>query len=425
MSAEVPLHGGAQGGGEVAAHVDEQRAVGQSLAPLPSQAFVTPSEPKRRGPGRPRGRRGLGRPPASSRTGPREDEKDRDYRPPPNIAHDFKLSMLADIPRRSVRTVLLQTRPKPSEVDKQVRRESYDGYSPSLPLPTSPKSSYEPMPVEELDNFTCRWRGCKIAEEFEDLEALSGHLIEDHVKSQRGLCGKRKNSRGFICEWDSCTEERPFHGMQEVQSHLRARHIGIKPKESLPNSSLHTLRSTQDGALEKSNEDDTIDVDDSYQDEKRHQKVSTTSSPSSQPSTLEQPVKRKRGRPPMTPQQRAQAAALREQRKRKQEEERMLAALKRAKRQRRSEDQETIKQEDKKQIPSSVPTLSPTLPAVNRAERQPLLSMHSPETSNEPSSGEIDPVVFSRCAAAAPKKRLLMRVMAHNPSALQTSESIG
>jgi len=103
----------------------------------------------------------------------------------------------------------------------------------------------------------------------------------------------------------------------------------------------------------------------------------------------------------------------------------MLAALKRAKRQRRSEDQETIKQEDKKQIPSSVPTLSPTLPAVNRAERQPLLSMHSPETSNEPSSGEIDPVVFSRCAAAAPKKRLLMRVMAHNPSALQTSESIG
>ena len=222
---------------DAASATHDRRNLSQSPSPLGTPAVALPIK---RGRGRPRGR-GRGRVAgASSRKD--EDFQDRDYKPPPRFNNDIPLSLLAEIPRRSVRTVMLQTRPKEVD-DRERRRETYlyastplvqdklpkpgkpkgttppsimrytnyvlyTSYYPPPPSPASTRSptpmrpAYCPVPeafVAELDNFTCRWKGCPVLNEFEDLEALSDHLLLVHIKTQKGLRGKRKNARGFIC----------------------------------------------------------------------------------------------------------------------------------------------------------------------------------------------------------------------------------
>jgi hypothetical protein len=418
------------------------------------------------------------------------DFQDRDYKPPPKISVDHPLSMITDIPRRSVRTVMLQTRPK--EVDDRERRRETYLYTPATLLQVSPKPAKtkavvaEPF-VEELDNFTCRWKGCTELNEFEDLEALSEHLLMVHIKTQKGLRGKRKNARGFICEWKSCEEDKPFHGVREVQSHLRARHFGTKQvaskRPSTRPSRSHkrnqkgdygneTMSGEDLGYEDDDDDDDDMEEDDVYQEdqkedneeeeEEREQETKRerampkgslpAPAPQQQPQPV-QPVKRKRGRPPMTPEQRAAAAALREQKRRRWEAGkdesppsspyRGLRSVARKRQRRDSEDASTGPSSSAPSSPYSrsaspstplPPSLQPvSSPSASLApQRQgpapasaPPSSPQKPQSPGGQNAGSNPGSSSSTrsCSEAAPKKRFLMR-LGLGPSA-QTSESIG
>jgi len=186
------------------------------------------------------------------------NDSDRDYKPPSNlheVNHDTPLSSLSAIPRRSVRAVVLQTRPKVVD-DRERRRQTFDAFhndlatqkqkqleskeeAPSCRPPPKSSSSKSTPPacfgdcaftsrkssvplhmliwmtsasplhlrstaaacaVEELDSFACQWRDCQELQEFEDLESLLAHLLAQHIKAQKGEHGKRKNMRGFVCK---------------------------------------------------------------------------------------------------------------------------------------------------------------------------------------------------------------------------------
>jgi hypothetical protein len=182
------------------------------------------------------------------------NDSDRDYKPPSNlheVNHDTPLSSLSAIPRRSVRAVVLQTRPKVVD-DRERRRQTFDAFHNDLatqkqkqleskeeapscrPPPKSSSSKTAACAVEELDSFACQWRDCQELQEFEDLESLLAHLLAQHIKAQKGEHGKRKNMRGFVCEWQGCNEEKPFHGVREVQTHLRAKHFGGNKNKRSP-----------------------------------------------------------------------------------------------------------------------------------------------------------------------------------------------